>query len=158
MSALPVHKERIVAAPPEAVFAMFTEPDQLARWLGATTGLDPRPGGAFGFTIESGHACRGEYVEVTPYGRVAFTWGWEDVEAMPVPVGSTLVEVTLEPHPDGTLLRLTHSGLGPDGRLLHADGWDRFLQRLVAAASGQTAGPDPSAESPQEALDRLQGR
>lgn len=37
--------ERDIAAPPELVFAMFTDPGLLVRWLGDTAELDPVPGG-----------------------------------------------------------------------------------------------------------------
>ena len=61
----------------------------------------------------------------------------------PVPVGSSTLEVELEPQGDGTLLRLTHSGL-PDAEetAKHAHGWDHYLARLEIAARGDDPGRD----------------
>src|ERR1700736_3534864 len=59
------------------------------------------------------------------------------------PSGSSLVEIDLvEQPPDGTLLRLTHTGL-PNAEQCagHADGWAHYLGRLAEAA----AGPGPPA-------------
>jgi metal-dependent amidase/aminoacylase/carboxypeptidase family protein len=43
----------------------------------------------------------------------------------------------------GTLVDLIHSGLPEPEAPGHADGWAHFLPRLVVAAAGGDAGPDP---------------
>jgi uncharacterized protein YndB with AHSA1/START domain len=84
---------------------------------------------------------RGEYVELVPYSRVVFTWGWEG-EGSPVPPGSSTVEITLTPDRGGTTLRLRHFNLPQEQVATHAEGWDHFLPRLQSAAEGKDAGPD----------------
>ena len=73
--------------------------------------------------------------------RLAYSFGWDGSEA--VPPGSSLVEIDLiEQPPDGTLLRLTHTGLpNADQCAGHADGWAHYLGRLAQAAAGRDPGP-----------------
>ncbi len=140
----PVVVEIEVAAPTEVVWAFLTDPDELVRWLGVAATLEVHPGGTFRFELFEGQFCSGRYVEVVPYRRVVFTWGWED-QAIPVPPGSTTVAIDLEPRLDQrTLVRLTHAGLDWEMRPLHADGWSRYLERLTAVAEGRTPPDDPS--------------
>jgi hypothetical protein len=106
--------------------------------------LSRGPEAASGFEIVDGEWCSGRYLEIVPGQRVVFTWGW-DSGAIPVPPGSSTVEVDLEPHPDGTLVRLVHRDLAPEVRPLHADGWSRFLPRLAEVVAG--GGPAPSPRS-----------
>lgn len=146
-----VAREQVVAAPPGEVFRWFVDPDRLASWIGIRATLEPRPGGSFRFEIVDGEWCSGRYLEVVPGKRVVFTWGWES-GAIPVPPGSSTVEVDLDPHPDGTLVRLVHRDLAPEVRPLHADGWSRFLARLAAVVAGQEPIPYPTAlPEPEEA-------
>jgi uncharacterized protein YndB with AHSA1/START domain len=42
-----IEHEIRIAAPPELVFAFFTDPELHARWLGREATLDPRPGGVY---------------------------------------------------------------------------------------------------------------
>jgi uncharacterized protein YndB with AHSA1/START domain len=133
-----------VRAPAEEVFAMFTDPARLVRWIGIRALLEPRPDGAFRFELVPGEFCSGRYVEVDPPRRVVFTWGWES-GAIPVRPGSTTVEVDLEERAGVTHVRLTHRGLDAALRAMHADGWERYLARLAAAAEGGDPGPDPAA-------------
>ena len=56
-----------------------------------------------------GHPPRGNYLEVTPNRRVAFTWRWEGRDDLPP--GRSLVEFDLVPKDSGTLIRLRHSNL-----------------------------------------------
>ncbi len=46
--------------------------------------------------------------------------------------------------PDGTLLRLTHTGL-PNAEQCagHAEGWEHYIARLAEYAAGRDPGPDP---------------
>jgi uncharacterized protein YndB with AHSA1/START domain len=133
-----------VRAPAAAVFAMFTDPEMLVRWIGIRALLEPRPGGAFRFELVPGQFCSGRYVELVPGRRVVFTWGWES-GALPVSPGSTTVEVDLRERDGVTHVRLTHRGLAAAMRPWHADGWRRYLGRLAAAAEGRDPGPDPAA-------------
>ena len=84
---------RVFAAPPERVWAAWTDPDQLVRWWGrrgwdidpATLVMDVRPGGAFRHT--SVHAATGAtmehdsvYTAVEPPHRLAFASAASDGE------------------------------------------------------------------------------
>jgi uncharacterized protein YndB with AHSA1/START domain len=139
--------EVVVPAAPEEVFRWFVEPDLLVRWIGVRAALEPRPGGRFRFEVTAGEWCTGRYVEVVPGRRVVFTWGW-DSGAIPVPPGSSTVEVDLLAHGDGTRVRLVHRDLAPEVRPLHAEGWSRFLPRLAAVVAGRDPGPDPARDAP----------
>jgi uncharacterized protein YndB with AHSA1/START domain len=139
--------EVVVPAAPDEVFRWFVEPDLLVRWIGIRAALEPRPGGGFRFEIAAGEWCTGSYVEVVPGRRVVFTWGWES-GAIPVPPGSSTVEVDLLAHHEGTRVRLVHRDLAPEWRPLHAEGWSRFLPRLAAVVAGRDPGPDPARDGP----------
>jgi uncharacterized protein YndB with AHSA1/START domain/uncharacterized membrane protein len=139
----PVTCEVVVPAPPAEVFRWFVEPDLLARWIGIRAALEPRPGGRFRFEITDGQWCSGSYLEAVPGRRVVFTWGW-DSGAIPVPPGSSTVEVDLREHPDGTHVWLVHRDLAPEVRPLHAEGWGRFLPRLAAVVGGRDPGTYPT--------------
>jgi uncharacterized protein YndB with AHSA1/START domain len=77
---------------------------------------------------------RGEFREVDPPGRLAYTFIWED----PDPDDQeTLVSLTLEDRGGSTMLTLDQGPFATEGRLaLHRDGWsDSFegLRTLVSA-------------------------
>jgi uncharacterized protein YndB with AHSA1/START domain len=129
--------ERVIdiAASPETVFALLTDPSEYVRWKGRAAELDPRAGGRFHVSFADS-AVRGEYLEVVPNRRVVFTWGWEGPTAVVGPGGST-VEIDLQPHGSGTRLRLVHRGLPATERASHTEGWDYFLPRLTAVAEGR---------------------
>jgi len=128
-----------IDASPELVFRFFTDAELLARWLCVRAELDPTPGGAFTMNVTGTHITRGEFRELEPGRRLVFTWLFDHVRP-PLP---TTVEVTLTPLGSGTRVRLHHYGLAaPDLRDRHADGWEHYLPRLAAAASGANPGPD----------------
>lgn len=135
-----------IAARPETVFPFFTDPAKLIRWKGLNATLVARAGGVYRVDINGRDIVRSEYLEVTPYRRVVFTWGWEG-DNSPLPPGASTVEVDLIADGQGTRVRLRHNGL-PDGALRqrHAQGWDHYLARLQVLAEGRDPGPDPLAE------------
>lgn len=149
-----VRREIWIGAPPEAVFDMFVQSDHITRWLGPSAQLDPRPGGVFRFEVSEGQFCSGEFVVVDRPQRLVFTWGWEGT-ALPVAPGSTEVEVRLFEADGGTRLVLEHGGVEEPYRLLHDEGWSRYLPRLQAVMAGEDPGRSPAEESPAAALDRL---
>ena len=128
-----IEREVRIAAPPETVFAFWTDPTRMARWMGRDIRLDPRPGGEFRVDYNGSDIVRGAFVTVDPPTRIVLTWGWE-APGDPTPPGASTVEVDFMPDGDGTILRLRHSGLVPDAVSGHAEGWDYFLPSLVAAA------------------------
>jgi uncharacterized protein YndB with AHSA1/START domain len=137
-----VVREVWVAARPETVFPFFTDPARMVRWKGVEADLDARPGGIYRVNVTGREVARGQYVEVVPNRRVVFTWGWEGAGS-PVQPGASTVEVELIPDGDGTIVRLTHRDLPAEARGPHLAGWEHFLPRLAAAASGSDPGPDP---------------
>ena len=138
-----VRREIQIAARPETVWEFLVQPEKATRWMGQAVQLDPRPGGEYRVEVLSGNVAHGEFLEVDPPHRLVWTWGWTDESMSPVPVGSTRIEVELEPDGDGTLLRFAHSGL-PDAEATarHAHGWDHYLARLEIAARGDDPGRD----------------
>jgi uncharacterized protein YndB with AHSA1/START domain len=134
----PIVHERQIDASPETVFAFFTDPEKLTRWLAVEATLDPRPGGVCRQTHigQDGvrYLMRGEFVEVSVPTRVVFTWGFEN-EGMELRPGASTVEITLEPREGGTWLRLVHRDLPQSERGDHDAGWGTMLDRLAAAVA-----------------------
>jgi len=137
-----VSREIRIEATPPTVFEFLIDPAKLVRWMGTDAVLDPRPGGIYHVNVNGHETVSGRFVEVVPFSRVVFTWGWDD-GALSTPPGSTIVEIVLEPDGEDTCLRLTHRDLAPDMRPFHLAGWSHYLSRLAVLAAGGDPGPDP---------------
>jgi uncharacterized protein YndB with AHSA1/START domain len=133
--------ETRIAASPETVFQFFTDPARMIQWMGTDATLDPRPGGVCRINPTGRAVMSGEFLEVDPPRRLLFTWGWE-TELFATPAQSTLVEVSLIPEDQGTLVRLVHRQLRPGALAFHRAGWEHYLPRLVTVASGGEPPPD----------------
>lgn len=138
---LMVRREVQIAAPPATVFAFFTDPDKILRWIGTEATVEPNPGGLYLVNVGGSNMARGRFTEVIPVHRLAYSFGWDGGQK--VPPGSSLIEIDLIDKAGGTLVRLTHSGL-PDQEQCdsHEEGWTHYLDRLVIAATGGDPGPD----------------
>ena len=142
MSADIVVVERLIKARPATVFSFFTDRDRWLSWQGVEAEIDPRPGGVFRMNVRGDGWASGKFTAVDPPRLIAFTWGWEG-DPSPVPPGSSIVEITLEPDgADGTRLRLVHSGLPFPTIDMHHQGWVHYLDRLAIRAAGDDPGPD----------------
>lgn len=142
-----VRLTRVLRAPPDDVFAAWTEPALLERWWAGVGGwveakadVDLRVGGDYHFSMrdEGGalHGVLGAYTEVAPPGRLAFTWTWENEPQVMRGSEGTLVDLVLREAPAGTQLTLTHSGF--DSKLvkeLHEEGWNALLTSLFGFLS-----------------------
>lgn len=149
---MPFDKTVIVPLDPDATFDLITRPERLRRWQAIAARVDLRAGGEYRWTIVPGHSAAGIVRELEPGRRVVFTWGWEGDDQLPP--GSSTVTVTLTPTAGGTEVRLVHQGLDEVQAARHAEGWNHYLGRLVAAAATGDAGPDEWAAVP-DSLDEL---
>ena len=130
-----------IAARPETVFNLLTDPARMTEWMGRSVAAEPRPGGLIRVDYNGFDVMRGEFVEVTPYSRVVYTFGWESLAADRLRPGASTVEFSLSPEGDGTILRLVHRGLPELARPGHDEGWEMFLTQLAARASGAAGLP-----------------
>ncbi len=137
-----VRREVQIAAPPATVFAFLTDPEKILRWMGTEATVEPHLGGIYLVNVTGKDIARGRFTEVIPVHRLAYSFGWEGREK--TPPGSSLIEIDLIDQEDGTLLRMTHSGL-PDAEACasHEQGWSHYLGRLAVAAGGGDPGRDP---------------
>jgi uncharacterized protein YndB with AHSA1/START domain len=136
-----IHTEITIDADAATVFAFFTEPERLIRWIGVSANLDPKPGGLFLVDVVENRIARGEYKEVVPVSRLVFTWGFEGSPT--VAPGSSLVEIDLVPNNGATLVKFNHRGLPLEAVEGHREGWNNYLGRLALVARGIDPGPDP---------------
>jgi uncharacterized protein YndB with AHSA1/START domain len=131
--------ERRLAAPPERVFAAWTRPAEMRHWTApaplqvSLAEVDLRVGGRYRIAMEAPdgavHVAIGEYREIVPGKRLAYTWRWE---SWGEGHADSLVTVEFKPQGGGTALVLTHTALpDEDAVTQHTAGWEGSLARLV---------------------------
>jgi uncharacterized protein YndB with AHSA1/START domain len=124
-----------ISARPETVWKYWTEPQRMCDWWGAAAELEPRPGGVYRVETDGGPVMRGKYLELVPYERLVFSFGWEPTDGAPtIAPGESRVEVTLIEDAGDTILTVRHTGILGAFAELHASGWSHFLPLLVAAS------------------------
>jgi uncharacterized protein YndB with AHSA1/START domain len=142
MAAEPLTASVHVEARPERVFAYFTEPEAMVRWMGDYALLEATPGGEFTVDI-NGVPVRGRYLEVQPPHRLLISWGHAGSDRLPP--GASTVEVRLTAAGDGTDVEIVHRDLPEPYAAGHERGWRHFLDRLAVAGGGGDPGADPLA-------------
>jgi uncharacterized protein YndB with AHSA1/START domain len=141
-----VRREMHIAAPRSTVFAFLTDPEKIVSWIGAEATTEAHPGGLYLVkgVRDRTNVARGTFREVVPVHRLAYSFGWDGREE--VPPGSSLIEIDLIDQANGTLLRMTHSGLPNATQCANHDrGWAHYLSRLAVAAAGGDPGIDHGA-------------
>lgn len=119
----------VIGAPPAAVFRYFTDSSRWAAWWGEGSTIDARPGGRVLVRYPGGVEAAGEVVEVNAPSRIVFSYGY--VSGKPIPPGSSLVTIRLEPAGRGTRLHLVHQFADAAVRDEHVQGW-RYQLSLFA--------------------------
>ena len=131
-------------APPERVVELLTDPMQLAMWWGprgfSIPSIDfvPRTGASYRIEMQPPEGdpfhLGGEFREVDPPIRLAYTFIWEDPDPDDV---ETLVALSFRDLGESTEVALTQGPFKTEARrALHRDGWgDGFdkLERLISA-------------------------
>ena len=125
-----------ISARPETVWKYWTDPQRMCDWWGAAAELEPRPGGVCRIESDGGSVMLGEYLELVPFERLVFSFGWEPADGVPaIAPGGSRVEVTLIEDAGDTILTLRHSGIPDVFAEIHASGWSYVLPLLAAAAA-----------------------
>ena len=140
--------ERTVPGSPALVYEAFTNPGRLSRWWGPrgftipSLDFEPRVGAAYRIEMQPPEGepfyLAGEFREVDPPGRLAFTFRWEDPDPDDV---ENVAELTFADGQAGsTRVTLVQ---GPfrteDRRALHDGGWTDSLdklEQLLSAGAG----------------------
>ncbi len=138
--------KRKYQASPARVFKAWTDPKELAKWMGplGTTAVeaqaDVRVGGRFHIRMTvpgDEHNVSGVYREVVPSEKLVFTWAWHST-----PDRELLVTVALKPDGNGTLMTFTHEQFFDEkARDDHEKGWLGTFTKL-----GTYLGLTPSKE------------
>jgi uncharacterized protein YndB with AHSA1/START domain len=135
--------ERVLPAAPPVVFAAFSDANELAKWWGpkgfTTLSLEFRPRVGDSYRIEmqppdgEPFHLSGEFREVDPPARLAFTFVWENPDPDDV---ETVASLSFRDRGGSTEVALTQGPFKTEARrALHRDGWtDSFdkLERLIA--------------------------
>ena len=130
--------QRVFAAPPEIVFAAWSDPTHVADWwhpkeyATPVFEMDFRVGGRFRYCIRSERQeswAHGSYREIEPPRRIVFTFQWEGGPA--TPDAETLITLTFESEGDDTLLTFRQEPFASDAaRHSHGQGWHQVLEHL----------------------------
>ena len=133
--------KRIYDAPPERVYAAWTEPQTIPKFLGpgsvksVDVKMDVRVGGSYSLVMvkDDGERLpvRGVYREVQPAKRLSMTWRWE--EDNPAEEYDTLLSLDFIDLGGKTELILTHEQFASaESRSNHEGGWTQILDQLAA--------------------------
>jgi uncharacterized protein YndB with AHSA1/START domain len=134
----------VIAATPERLFELWTDPEELAKWWGPegyttpTYSMDVRPGGRWHTTMRrpdgTKHEVSGIYRVIEPPKRLVFTWGWDDDAGLRG--HETEVTVTFAPAPGGTRMTLLQQTfVDADSRNRHEHGWTSSFMCLAREAA-----------------------
>jgi uncharacterized protein YndB with AHSA1/START domain len=121
-----------------AVYGALSDPRQLARWWGphgfTAPGVefDPRVGGGYRIAMQPPDGdlfhLSGEFLEVDPPARLAYTFRWDP----PDPDDrETVVTLSLQERNEGSEIHLIQGEFATEQRLaLHEQGWTDSFERL----------------------------
>jgi uncharacterized protein YndB with AHSA1/START domain len=130
VTAMSIHHETLIAAPPQQVFAVLTSGSLFSAATGQPAEITDREGDSFSLF---GGRVEGRQIELVPGQRVVQAWrfGTAHPSAWEPGVFSTL-RFTLEPAGDGTRLVIDHAGI-PAEWIEHISlGYPTFYQDPIA--------------------------
>ena len=127
---------RVFKAPVATVYAAWTDPEQMKRWMApsdayqSTVTAEVKVGGRYRIVMNAPdgqvHRLGGVYREVVPNRRLVYTWAWEST-----PERESLVNVEFRAVGDATELVLTHHRFADtEARDRHLQGWNGCIARL----------------------------
>jgi uncharacterized protein YndB with AHSA1/START domain len=147
---LTLRLKRALPASPETVYMALSDSGELAKWWGPrgftapSVEFDPIVGRTYQIAMQPPDGelfyLSGEFREVDPPARLAYTFRWDP----PDPDDrETLVTLSLRDRGEGTEVLLTQDGFATEERrALHDEGWSESFARLKQVL-------DEAAHSPQ---------
>jgi glutathione S-transferase len=137
---------RVIKAPRDRVYAAWTDLKLAGKWWGPdgceTHELisDARVGGEFRWVLSAPDGermtARGEFREVRPGEKLAYTWQWDD-DPQWEGIESLVTVEFLEKDAATTELRLTHEKLpSRQSRDNHVGGWNGALDKFERLLAG----------------------
>ena len=125
------------------VYRALTDPEELAKWWGPrgfttpSVEFDPQVGGSYRIAMQPPDGelfhLSGEFREVDPPARLAYTFRWDP----PDPEDrETLATLSLEDRGERTELLLTQGEFATEARrAIHEGGWTEAFERLAGMLS-----------------------
>jgi len=131
---------RTYDAPRERVFAAWTQPDIIRRWMGPVAGtvaeivFEARAGAPYRIVMLAADGerfvARGTVRELRAPERLAMTWQWEDDDGN-LEGNETILSLDFHDRGGKTELVLTHENFtGEEQRARHEQGWAAILDKL----------------------------
>lgn len=108
-----------VNVPTTVVYHAFINSTILKQFFCNYATVDAKPGGRIYFAWDNGYSLMGEYTRLEENHAIGFLWQGRDDP------GTTQVEITLDAVGGGTLVHLSHGGIG-DG-----EAWDESIQEFT---------------------------
>jgi uncharacterized protein YndB with AHSA1/START domain len=124
-----IHREALIAAPPQQVFELLTSGTQFSVATGLPAEITDREGDAFAVF---GGRVRGRQIELVPGQRVVQAWRFGEAHPSPWEPGVySTVRFALEPSEDGTRLVIDHVGI-PSEWIAHISaGYPAFYEEPI---------------------------
>jgi len=139
-----VRLQRLIPAATADVYAAWTDPNLMGRWMSpmghAEVTVDPRVGGTLKVVmIDAGVRIEhiGEFLELDPPRRLRFTWNSPYTGSVP-----SVVTVILAADGDQTRLDLVHELLPADAIKSHVGGWGAMVDRMAGVLAAPAAKED----------------
>jgi uncharacterized protein YndB with AHSA1/START domain len=141
--ALVLRLKRILPAPRAAVYRALSDPGELAKWWGPrgftapSVEFDPRVGGNYLIAMQPPDGdlfhLSGEFREVDPPARLAYTFRWDPPDPDDLEM---VVTLSLQDRGERTEVLLIQAEFATDERLaLHEEGWIDSFGRLEKVLS-----------------------
>ena len=110
-----------IDAPPERVFQILTDPEDLKKYIGENPVVEAEVGGEYSFGWEDGPQ---KILDIKANNKLSYSWEYPDEP-------DTVVTWRLEGSAGKTRLTLVHSGFAPDRNMEdYQIGWLHFLNRI----------------------------
>jgi len=105
-----IRVSKTFTSPVEKVYAVCADED-FFDFCGVdldTGTYDFRVGGSYSYTVDETDFVKGQFREIVPNERLAFTW---DTMGLDAPTGETVVVLTFASSPAGCVVELEHTGI-----------------------------------------------